>query len=175
MSIQTRRGVPKYVPLIRRADWCSGRRLQVEPDSDQRHEFSGRNDCAINGSFYSACHQSKPLPTSSRHALMAFWAVRGNCVGVRHRVHLTKCLFLRPCCRHVRRAQSAQLTQDTPSCCTNRPGKNYVSVIRMMARDLTSLGPSGVRASARTIRSLLASSADYRSPMRKRSHEWSLR
>ena len=34
----------------------------------------------------------------------------------------------------------AQLTQDTPSWRTNRPGKNYVSVIRMMARDVTFFG-----------------------------------
>ncbi len=30
--------------------------------------------------------------------------------------------------------------QDTPSCCTNRPGKNCVFVIRMMARDVTFFG-----------------------------------
>jgi hypothetical protein len=29
---------------------------------------------------------------------------------------------------------SAQMTKDTPSCCTNRPGKNYAFVIRLMAR-----------------------------------------
>jgi hypothetical protein len=36
--------------------------------------------------------------------------------------------------------RSAQLTKVTPSLCTNRPGKNYVSVIGMMARDVAFLG-----------------------------------
>ena len=34
----------------------------------------------------------------------------------------------------------AQLSQDTPSCCTNRPGKNYEFVIRLMARVVVFLG-----------------------------------
>ncbi len=32
------------------------------------------------------------------------------------------------------------MTKDTPSCCTNQPGKNCVFVIRMMARDVAFLG-----------------------------------
>ncbi len=41
---------------------------------------------------------------------------------------------------------SAQVTEDTPSCCTNRPGKNYVFVILLMARDVAFFGHASGRA-----------------------------
>ena len=47
--------------------------------------------------------------------------------------------------------RSAQLTKDTPSCCTNRPGKNYVFVIRLMARDVRfSAAPAAVLCALRS-------------------------
>ena len=47
----------------------------------------------------------------------------------------------RHCTRLTEAAEDVSFpTQDTPSLCTNRPGKKYVSVIRMMARNVVFFG-----------------------------------